>query len=177
MNIQTQEPSTATKPWPGNERMSVVRLQRCQRALSKLIAAGHDARQGVAGSQKVSLRGLGGLSRYIKELLAVHAKHDITACEVQLKRRLVRVQHRLHGYVRPAEGGTQQGGTVAYSLASQLPAVHQKTVERYDERARELLDALAHVDLAGNHQHLVSAAQTLGLAPARPQSADKRQAA
>lgn len=136
------------------QRISPAKLQRLLSSLQALICAVHDARQRYSSCRQLSARRLSGLSRFTKELLGLPHSSNYASFEIQLKRRLVKVQHRLHG---------RQGAGVGdcYALRDQLPNVYQDAVLCYDDAARELLRSLVDVDIHANHQPLKSVRELL----------------
>lgn len=128
------------------QRLTQAKLIRYQRALSALIAAVHDARKRFSSQSKLRPGRLCGTSRFVKELAMLNHSTDYSVYEVQLKRRLVRASHLLHGRNINGENNFW------YALSPQMPAVYAPVVEAYDAQARELLRALADVNIADNHE-------------------------
>lgn len=123
-----------------SQRITPAKLQRLQRALQSLINSVHDARTRFVASRHLRTQPLAGLSRFVKELLALPHSSDYAVFEPVLKRRLVRVQHRLQGHPRVAGGPS-------FALAQELPSCYGHTVLAYEEAAGVLLRALADVPL------------------------------
>lgn len=124
-----------------SRRITAAKLQRLLRVLQPLIAAVHDARTRFADARHLRPRHLSGLSRFVKDVLSLPHTADLDLFEPVLKRRLVRVQHRLLGH---ATGE----GALPYSLARDLPTVYLPKVRAYEEVAGDLLCALADVPLS-----------------------------
>lgn len=132
------------------QRLSQPSLQRYHRALRNVIADIHDARvrySRTCGNLKPRI--LAGTSSLLKELLAMPHDTDLSNYEVQLKRRLVRIAHRIDGLHRGEHDAR-------FSLRKTLPTTYQHTLIRYDEAASELLRRLADVDIKTHHEHLQS---------------------
>ncbi len=130
------------------QRLSQAKLQRLQVALSAVIHAIHDARVRYRDCRELRPRRLAGFSAFLRDLLALPHSADYRLFEVQLKRRLVRTQHRLFGRDGGAPGDC--------SLDVQLPSVYLDVLENYRLASRELLKALADVDITANHQPQLS---------------------
>lgn len=120
------------------QRLSQAKLQRALAALQPAIAAVHDARTRYHDCAHLRTRHLSGLSRLLKALIALPSTTDYTPYEGELKRRLIKVQHRIHGlnYLPQA---------ISYALISDLPTVYRDALWLYDDQARLLLQALADV--------------------------------
>ena len=131
------------------QRLSQAKLQRYHLALNALVASLYDARQRFASCSKLSFRQFSGISRFVKELKALPHTSDYAPFEVQLKRRIVRLQHRLYG-LPPAEGRD------SYGIFDDVPAVYHPVFEQYAEAAHSLLRTLADVDIYRNHEPLKS---------------------
>ncbi len=120
------------------QRLNQAKILQVLRALQPLIGAVHDARVRFLDCRQLRPRKLASLSKFLKDLAALSHTADYTPFESQLKRRLIRAQHRLHGFQK-APGGP------VYALKAQMPVVYHDIVERYDDAARALLRTLADV--------------------------------
>ena len=120
------------------QRLSQAKLQRALGALKPLIAAVHDARTRYQDCVHLRTRHLSGLSRLLKALIALPASTDYSPYEAELKRRLIKVQHRVHGmnYLPHA---------ISYALVEDLPVVYRDAVWAYADQAQVLLQSLADV--------------------------------
>jgi hypothetical protein len=91
-------------------------------------------------------RRLAGFSVFLKDLLALPHDSDYSFFEVQLKRRLVKTQHRLFG--------RNHGNGANYALESQMPQPYDEAFQAYQVAAQALLRSLADVDITKHHQAL-----------------------
>ena len=136
------------------QRLSQAKLQRLQPSLRDLITAIRDARGVFRDKTGLRPHRLSGLSRYVKQLMALPTGFDLSPFEVQLKRRLVRVQHRVYGL-------PGLGTTANFSLLDKLGPMYGDQVRAYGAAAGELLRTLADVDISHNHQPLLSVQEQL----------------
>jgi len=121
------------------QRLSQGTILQLLRVLQPLIAAVHDARTRYHDCSHLRPRRLASLARFLKELAALPHTSDYAPFEGQLKRRLVRAQHRLHGIQR-------EDGFPCFALAKELPSCYQEAVLAFDAKARLMLRRLADVD-------------------------------
>lgn len=134
-------------------RITVDRLQRFSIALSGVIQAAFDHRARFGHRAPVSMRGFGGTSRFVKDLLALPHGCDYTPFEVQLKRRIVRMNHKVLGRTEPQAEHCK-------CLHSVFPrGAYEDQLSRYEKCSTDLLKALADVDIKSNHQALQTVQQ------------------
>lgn len=123
------------------QRLTQSKLYRAQRTLKALIAAVHEARVVYPDCRALRPRRLAGLSRFLKTLASMPHTADYTPYEAELKRKLIKAQHRLFGVRVVSE-------LPVYSLANDLPECYQDEVDAAGYELRYLLRVLADVDLA-----------------------------
>lgn len=141
-------------------RLSPSLLQKYSVALSAVICAVHDFNVRYGARMKLSTRGFKGTARFVKDLLALPHTSDLSVFEVQLKRRIVRMNHKILGVDSPR-------GPQFMSVCSCMPrSAHQVELNAYENAAKELLKHLGDVDIKSNHQHLQSVQQILAANPA-----------
>ncbi len=129
------------------QRLSQAKLQRLREALRDVIDCVHYARVNEPALRHLRPRRLGGFAAFLREMLSLPHDTDYRPFEVQLKRRLVRTQHRVFGRRDDVFDG---------SLVAQLPDACRGSLERYGLVAGELLKALSDVDIVANHQPLTT---------------------
>lgn len=134
------------------QKLSQARIQRLQQSTSALVAAIHDARMRFPNCAALRPRQVSALARFLKQLRTLPHHSDFSLFERGLKRRLVRVGHRLQGV-----GAT--ASAPQYSLQQALPSCYQATVRAYQAEASEALRVLADVPLT--REPLLSVSQTL----------------
>lgn len=120
------------------QRITQPKLQRLAQATSALVGAINDARVRYRGCRDIRPRKFTGLTKFLKQLLALPHTSDYRPFERGLKRRLVRANHRLVGHV-------PKPGAQSYSLRGQLPPVYLDIVQKYEAAAAEMLKTLADV--------------------------------
>ncbi len=134
------------------QRLSQAKLQRLHNTLRAVISAVHDARMNFTDCRGLRPRRLAGVSSFLRELLALPHTTDYSVFEVQLKRRLVRTQHRVFGFKQ---------GNNEFALFNRLPLDYEDDLYAYGEVARDVLKALSDVDITKNHQPLKRVAELM----------------
>lgn len=137
-------------------RLTPAKLQRAQHTVRRLIAAVQDARQRYPECRTLKPGKLAGLSRCLKDCLALPHTMDLSTFEPEIKRRLIQARHRIHG-VQPRPGSAR------YGLVGQLPPGYQDIVQQADANLTALLKTLSDVPLparrtAGSPQAVAQAA-------------------
>lgn len=127
-------------------RLSQAHLQAYYRVYSNLIAALVDARRRYRLDIPGGRRGMRGHSQFVKALMSLSHTQDYSIFEYQLKRRLVRMGHRVWGHKDLAGKG----------IAYHLPNVYAEQVEEYRQEWASLMRRLADVDIKNQHQHLTT---------------------
>ena len=134
------------------QRLSQAKLQRLREALREVIDCVHYARVNEPGLKRLRPKRLAGFAAFLRELTALPHDTDYRVFEVQLKRRLVRTQHRVFG---------RNDDALNCSLVDQLPDSCRGALENYGFVARDLLRALSDVDIVANHQPLKTVRELL----------------
>lgn len=131
-----------------NSRLTQSNIQAYYARLQPVITALADARRRYPTCPSSALRQFRGLATFVKQLRQLPHDSDYSKFEVQLKRRLVRILHRLNGHKATPEA--QSTG-----LLDAFPAhVYAGVFERHQEAARAMLRRLSQVDIQTDHQHL-----------------------
>lgn len=130
-------------------KLNQAQLQAYYARLQPVITALLDARHRYTDCPTSAMRQFRGLATFVKQLSRLPQGTDYTKYEAQLKRRLVRILHRLYGF-QPTPDSPRMGLLDAFP--SQL---YGDVFERHQQAARAMLRRLSQVDIQANHQPLM----------------------
>lgn len=127
-------------------------LQSYYQSFSDLSASLRDCKKNCSRLELPGgFRGFQGHSKFFKDLKALPDDFDFSVFEIQVKRRLVKIKHRIEGHRENYGKG----------LKNAVPPPWSHVFEAHDERLELLLKRLSHVDIKNNHQELKTVKEIL----------------
>ena len=121
------------------QRLSQAKIAKCLCSLSKLSGAVNDARVRYQECRTLRAKKLSGTIRLMRKLAYLSHDSDYAPFESQLKKKLIRLLHNLHGVPSiPYSSST--------SLSYVLPVVYQEYVDSASNQVKYLLKVLSDVD-------------------------------
>lgn len=131
-----------------NQKLSQGLLIAYYRSFSQISAGLREAKKRFSSLDLPGgFKGFSGHSKFFKDLASLPHDSDYSLFEKAVKRRLVRIQHRIHGHKENYGRG----------LLYHAPVGYKQVFDKHEILCRQILQRLANVDIKSeeNHEHLM----------------------